>query len=211
MKKIITHDNTIATNKTVDGSFSVADKSPNNPLKVKDESIEINCPVKVNGEVLEIDLSRLDEDEKKQFQSLLKKIQKSKVWKPIRGEEYYYITYGTVCKSYWEDVLGDFNAYTIGNCFPTEEAAIFAVEKHKVETEIKRYIEEYDPIEIDWKDRKHHKHYLVYNISYDRIEPKDCMVIKQFGAIYFSIKLDWHKMINTIGEDRIKKYIFGVE
>ena len=198
----------MATNETACGSFNAADYIP---FKLKDESIEINCPIKVDGEVLEIDLSRLDDEEKKQFQSLLKKIQKSKVWKPENGEDYYYITFGTICRTRWETIQGDIDAYAIGNCFPTKEAAMFALEKLKVIAEIKRYIEEYDPIKIDWNDKKQHKHYLIYNITLDRIEPKDCMVMKQFGTIYFSTKLDWYKMITTIGINRIKKYIFGVE
>lgn len=199
----------VTTNNIVDGSFSVADSTP---LKVEDDSIVINSPIKVDGEVLEIDLSRLNDEEKKQFSTLLKKIQKSKVWKPEMLEPYFYITYsGTICKSHWQDGQGNFNAYAIGNCFQTEDDAIFAAEKLKIETEIKRYIEEHDPIKTDWKDRKNHKCYLVYNTSMDRIEVKNCMVQRQFGAIYFSSKLDWYKMINTIGVNRIKEYIFGVE
>ena len=80
-----------------------------------------------------------------------------------------------------------------------------------METEIKRYIEEHDSIEIDWNDKKQHKHYLIYNSTADRIEARDCMSIKQYGSVYFSIKFDWYKMITIIGIDRIKKYIFGVE
>ena len=205
-------DDTIATNKTVDGSFSAADKIPDNPFKVKDESIEINCPIKVDGEVLEIDLSRLDEEEKKQFDSLLKKIQKTKVWKPEKGEKYYVIeNINEIYEYIWDNGSIDESIYSLGRCYRTRIEAEFALGKLKVETEIKRYIEEHDPVKIDWKDKKQHKHYLTYNTSIDRIEPKDCMVVISYGTIYFSTKLDWYKMITTIGIDRIKKYIFGVE
>lgn len=206
MKKLIT--NTTSTDKTVDGSFSIADYTP---LKVKDESIEINCPIKVDGEILEIDLSRLDDNEKKQFYSLLKKIHKSKIWKPEMDEGYFYVSYGSICKTYWQDSRGDNNLYAMDNCFKTQEDALFALEKRTVEVEIKRYIEEYDSVGIDWKDKKQHKHHLVYNSSADRIEARDCVAIMPYGAIYFSSGFNWYKMVTTIGADRIKKYIFGVE
>lgn len=202
------------TNKTVDGSFSIGDKIPDNPFKVKDESIEINCPIKVDGEVLEIDLSRLDEEEKKQFHSLLKKIQKSKVWKPEHNEQYWFIDVNGISWAYYDSTVAkhacDFR-YSIGNCYRVKEDAEFALEKLKVETEINRYIEEHDPIKIDWNDKKQHKHYLVYNSTADRLESRDCMTIKQFGTVYFSPKFNLYKMTITIGTDRIKKYIFGVE
>jgi hypothetical protein len=181
----------------------------NKTIGIDIESIENNCVIKVDGEVL--NPSVLNYEEKEQFYYLLNKIQKPGSWKPKEGEHYfrYDSVYG-IMESVWSDESEDFADYAVGNCYPTIEEADFALEKLKVEIELKRYIQVNDPIKVNWKNHSN-KYYLTYSYNNGKINRYSAISRQNQGALYFSSKLDWENMIETIGEDRIKKYIFGVE
>lgn len=128
------------------------------------------------------------------------------VWDLKEGDTYYVIGgYGEVLETTWKYNI-DSNSRKIGNAFLTKEEAEFEVERRKVETEMirlggKRKTEkgkanwffEYRPssggIEILWSS--------LYEIDQ--------------GVIYFESEEKAKKVVEIIGKDRIKKYIFGVE
>ena len=66
--------------------------------------------------------------------------QKSGRWKPEVGEIYFYISsHGTIERYTWKDSTFDNNRYEIGNCFPTEEATEFEIERLKVIAEMQEF------------------------------------------------------------------------
>lgn len=136
---------------------------------------------------------------------------KNKVWKPNEGDTYYCVSYyGQVNDNIYIPTVGG-EHYRLGNCFKTKEEAKFALEKQKLITEIKRYIVENDPEKLDWKDENQRKFRIYYDYEDKKFGVDTNIVVNIMNAIYFSNKLDWRKMISDIGEERIKKYLFGVE
>ena len=161
-----------------------------------------------------VNLNNLTDEERKQLLNLVSKShteKKNEVWKPNEGDTYYLI-------DYYNNVVDDIyiprisrEHYKLGNCFKTREEAEFALEKQKLITEIKRYIAENDPDELDFYNPIQPKNYLAYNYMTKGFFTLNLNASMVWNNIYFSTEFDWRKMIEDIGEDRIKKYLFGVE
>lgn len=160
-----------------------------------------------------VNMENLSEEERKQLMKLIKKSNKpkSKILKPEYNEIYFCISeYGAVRNSIWENDHIDNGCYGIGNCFKTEEEAKFTLEKAKVETELRRFAEENNEYEIDWADKKQEKWFILYNCKegiINRTYAYDFCVCN----IYFTSEEIARQAIKSIGEERLKKYYFGIE
>ena len=140
-------------------------------------------------------------------------VEESKAWKPKQGETYYYVeNVGEVLGDCNTDHEVDKNRINLGNCFKTKEEAEHMVEKLKVINELKNFALENNAEEIDWKNLKQVKWAIAYSRIYKNLELNDWRNT-QFSSsnIYFTSKEITQKAIETIGEDRIKKYYFDVE
>lgn len=126
---------------------------------------------------------------------------------PKRGDEYWYTDeYGTVC-SYQSDeffnkvIIEDMKA--VNNIFRTKEQAEFVVEKLKVEVELRKFSEPWNlektqyTFSFDWECGKFELEFPDYN--------------QYPNSYYFDSISALDLAIETVGEERIKKYIFGVE
>ena len=157
---------------------------------------------------LTVDLENLTEEERKQLLSLVKKSQNRERWKPAYGERYYAITNGTgkVDPLTWKNDDYDFDALSIGNVFHTEEEAKFEVERLKVITELKAFAEKNND-EIDWANTLTWKYYIGYLYEFDKVVANG---IKQIlhNDTYFSSMEIAKRAIETVGENRLKKYYF---
>lgn len=126
------------------------------------------------------------------------------VWDLKEGDTYYVISgYGEVLETTWKYNI-DSNSRKIGNAFLTKEEAEFEVERRKIETEMLRL----------GGRRKFNRGKDNYFIMYTRIEGLDYVNYQSMheqGVIYFDSELDAINAVKTIGKDKIKKYIFGVE
>ncbi len=160
-----------------------------------------------------VNMENLSEEEREQLMKLIKKSNgcKRKVWKPENNETYFYISgHGRINYHKWNNDSTDNRYYGIGNCFQTKEEAEFALEKVKVETELRRFAEENNEYQIDWKNRNQNKWFIYYNyvmknigVVYDTVLRTHC--------IYFSSKEIAEQAIDYIGEERLKKYYLGIE
>jgi len=123
---------------------------------------------------------------------------------PQKDDTYWYInSYGVVSDETWENHLTDTDMFKIGNVFKTEEQAEFAAEKLRVETELRKFSRPFD--EDD-------NNYFIELSMFDKtltIDDDECWQIQ--GTIYFESTKIANEAIDTIGAERIKKYIFGVE
>lgn len=162
-------------------------------------------------DTINVNLNNLTPDEREQLLKLVEKGNKveSKVWKPEMNEQYYLVAaLGDISCFRWDNDSGDNNLYSIGNCYRTEEDAEFAMERMKVVAELERYAQEHNEDEIDWTGE------AVYRLSYDHMD-NDIFVennaILQATATYFTSIEIAENAIKTIGEDRIKKYLFNIE
>lgn len=142
-----------------------------------------------------------------------KVIEEKKWWIPKDGQLFYFAnsTLSIIGKYYNENDTIDKRRISISNCFQNIEQAEFMAEKLRVIHELEKFAFENNEKEIDWNDVNQTKYYLVMFKS-DKIIAifftyKWCYT--PFN-IYFTSEEIAEKAIATIGEDRIKKYYFGV-
>ena len=158
---------------------------------------------------LKVNLENLTEEERENLMALVEKANKpkSKVWKPEEKEEYWYISdKGNSESSYFTKHPYHIKCFEIGNCFKTKEEAEFMIKKLKVIAELKRFAQENNNGETDWKGYKD-KYYIIYNSQSNEISFNFCCDIKA-NDIYFTSSEIAQKAIETIGEDRLKKVLF---
>lgn len=163
-----------------------------------------------------MDIKNLTEAEQQDFYRLLKKMegkepdkeQDVKVKKPEIGTRYFYLdSVGDIVNAVWDDDEYDNARWDLGNVFLTEKEIVFAIEKRKVEVELKRYAEEHN----DQNYKGTNYHHITLNIRYKKI-----VVCTYYGGIVaeatdFTSEEVAINAIRMVGEDRILKYIFGVE
>lgn len=97
--------------------------------------------------------------------------------------------------------------FAIGNHFKTRKEAEFQVERLKVLAEMKRIVAKDD--EVAWDANKVHW-FICYNIRKSEIDVQYYIFYKQ-DDIYFASEERAYECINTIGEERLKKYYFQVK
>ena len=123
---------------------------------------------------------------------------------PQYNDIYYYIKpNGRVDCFNWDEVNYDLEAQGIGNVFKTKEQAEFAVEKLKVEAELRKFGKPFESMENNF--------YIVFDASDGSVDVWYVSYSKIQGAIYFESKKKANEAIESVGKERIKKYIFGVE
>lgn len=123
---------------------------------------------------------------------------------PQDGDEYWYIQEeGYIHHSSWGSDVVDINRGEIGNVYRSIDEAVFAVEKLKVEAEFRKFSTKYQP------------YAEIYNIVFHNNSKKVITVTAnqtfQDITFYFESEEKANEAIEAIGEERIKKYIFGVD
>lgn len=188
-----------------------ADKNPCQYIWT-DEMFEDIKEDKMDNNTLQINMNNLTDEERATLLSLVEKANKpvNKVWKPEDGEIYFYLFgTGSIHVDRWNNCDTDCSKYEIGNCFKTEKEAEFALERQKVITELKRYALEHNEKEIDWNDEVQDKFGLYFYHQSKKILI-NTYNFDQTTFIYFTSKEIARAAIETIGEERIKKYYFEV-
>lgn len=123
--------------------------------------------------------------------------------KPKKGDRYYYIdSFGNICVDEWDNCVADNQKLEIGNVFETREKAKFEVERLKILAIMKKYSRPFIQGERNYYIEINHKH--------DSIEVSS-FSIYDYGVPYFESEETAQKVIDEIGEDRLKKYYFRVE
>lgn len=168
-------------------------------------------------DTITLNMKNLSETERRQLLSLVEKANKHKrfCFENMCDEElFFYIdSVGEVWeKRFSSSAIGNESRFLLGNAFPTREAAEFEVERLKVLHEIKEFIAKNDDKKIDWTDSVEFKYVLTYLIDDSKVSAgvfySDMKYQKELCASSEKIIND---MIETVGEERIKKYYFGIE
>ena len=165
-----------------------------------------------------IDISVLPEAEQDLIKALFDKcceranqkvaeVKSRNIKKPKCGDRYHYIgTDGYVYIEQWKDRSFDKTRWELGNVFLTEEKAEFAREKKKVEVELERYAKEHNTTTFGNR---------CYCIRCEedgkRLLCDTWATTKIQGTVMFTSKDVLVDAIESIGRDRIIKYIFGAE
>ena len=123
---------------------------------------------------------------------------------PRDGDKYWYIDdEGAVYPTSYDSHYIDRYRQTIDNVFKTEEQAEFVAEKLKVEAELRKFSRPFEYGKFNY--------YLFLNIESDSLDTQFTSYCPPQGAIYFESEEKAQQAIKSVGEERIKKYIFGVE
>lgn len=150
------------------------------------------------------ELQKLKEEFEQRIRELKDKYKPEGEW-PEGGDDYWYIiASGEVSGSFWAYTMLDKQMLEFGNIFKTESEAEFMVEKLKVIKELKQlarpfkvgsvnHLIDFDPLDMD------------FIISSFQVRQS------AYGDFYFNTEEEAQQAITIIGEDRIKKYLFGVK
>lgn len=124
---------------------------------------------------------------------------------PQNGDEYWYVyDDGDVFSTFYDNNHHiDRYHQSIGNFFQTEEQAEFLVEKLKVEAELRKFSRPFEHGE--------NNHIICIGSNGNRLFTIGRLVDHYQGAIYFESRDKAQQAIKSVGEEHIKKYIFGVE
>ena len=158
-------------------------------------------------------LDNLAEEEREQFTKLLEKANKeNRVWKPKKIDQYYYINdFTDVCTDTWQEAGADYKRFKIGNVYKTREEVCFALERAKVKAELKRYaLEHNDPEKEAWNNDNGH-YMIAFNHRVNDLFITRGYYIEEESATCFTSAPIARDAIEAVGEERILKYIFGVE
>ena len=112
-------------------------------------------------------------------------------------------TFGKPVESTWGESITNRQLIEIGNMFRTKEQAEFAVEKLKVEAELRKFSRPFEKGEYN--------SYIFFYIDGDYLKVGHKVSTPSQGAIYFKSEEKAKQAIQIVGEERIKKYLFGSE
>ena len=126
------------------------------------------------------------------------------------GERYCFVSYcGEIGFSTWENCEVDI--CRLKHCYAskTEEECIFKKEKQEVLAELRQFAEENNTEEIDWSNYRQHKWHCCYDYEDKAICCSFTTSWRFLNNIYFTSEELAQQAVAKVGEDRIKKYLFG--
>lgn len=135
--------------------------------------------------------------------AILEKENKPKtVWDIEFGNKYYFIQpEGLIVWNKFNKDGFDLNARSIGNMFLTKEEAQFELERRKIEAIMKKY-------SVPFENGK--GNYFIYYAYSNKSICISSRIRTDDGIPYFESKKMAQKVIDKIGEERLKKYWFKV-
>ena len=158
---------------------------------VQDWFVELNEQARAAIETLEAILEEFDEIEEEEF-------------KLERGDEYWVVkSDGQVGDHIWTDHLYDDIALENNAIFRTREEAEFEAERLKVLRGLEKLGRPFKPHEDNYVIAFSHNAGLKV-VGY-------VTTVTSYGNYYFDSEEEAREAIEKIGEDRIKKYLFGIE
>lgn len=116
-------------------------------------------------------------------------------------KEYYRIEASGFIEDSCFNAIYDKYVRETGNAFLTREEAEFEVERRKVEAIMRKYGRPFT--------KNKENHHIHYNYDTGRIDIYTCYIFNDGGPCFESREAI-EKAIDEIGEDRLKKYWFGV-
>lgn len=120
----------------------------------------------------------------------------------VNEEEYYYITEDGKIETTYFDSFYDEKIRSLGNVFLTKVEAEFELERRKIEAVMRKYSKPYKADEDNYC--------ILYFHDLKRVDVSYYSVT-DYGILYFKAEEIAEKVIDEIGEDRLKKYWFRVK
>lgn len=163
-------------------------------------------------EEIKVNLDNLTNEERETLLKLVEKGNKTnkKRWRSKRNNKYYSISNcGDLISDIEYGSTYDERCYQFGNYFKTEEEVEFARTKQLIYQQLKDYALEHNTEEIDWNNLNQFKWFIRYN-SPRRISYCWTRFLIDINQIYFASEEIARAAVKEVGEDNIKKYLFGV-
>lgn len=164
-------------------------------------------------EEIKVNLDNLTNEERETLLKLVKKGNKSnrKRWRSKRNNKYYSISNCGDLISDIEYGCGyDESSYRLGNYFKTEKEAGFARDKQLIYQQLKDYALEHNTKEFDWSNVDQEKWLIRYDGFYEKIRYCSTANFIDLNQIYFTSEGIARAAVEKVGEDNVKKYLFGV-
>jgi hypothetical protein len=168
------------------------------------------------SENITINLEGLSKEEREQLLGLVEKAKRpKKIWKPKCGEWYWFVrSDGEVNTCKWENDHIDLGRHAMGNCFRTKGEATFAREKQKIKTELQRFADEHNDLEkLEWDvEGIHYDIVIEYKEGHKKgLVTQPAFTFRGMDCVYFTSKEIADVAVQTIGKERILKYMFDIE
>lgn len=117
------------------------------------------------------------------------------------SEEYYCIeAKGSIDECYFDSTYDEY-VREAGNAFLTREEAEFELERRKIEAVMRKYSKPYEAGE---------NNYCILYFHDLKTVDVNCCSVTDYGMLYFKAEEIAEKVIDEIGEDRLKKYWFRI-
>ena len=155
-------------------------------------------------------LSRVKEDLQKVANTNKKENKKKetdKRWRPNLGEIYFRINWDDIVSLTWENDTYDNKYYNVRDIYKTREEAEFELERRKIMIELQNYADEHNG-EIAHPS---YAFWLALDEDDMSITVENDSFLPPVGTVLFSNGDIAYDAIETIGEDRIIKYMFGID
>lgn len=125
-------------------------------------------------------------------------------WKPKVFEDYWWVSgRGFARRDKCLNSKYDEDVFNHTDVFPTKEQAKFDSERKRIRRELMRYSRPFVTGTKNWFFNYHYRYKTIHYLNSDFSCQPFCL--------YFESKGTAEKAVETIGEDRIKKYLFGAE
>ena len=140
---------------------------------------------------------------KQRIAELEEQVEQEKEFPQVEDDYWYVDGDAEVMLAVWYGDDYDKGRVSIDNVFKTKEEAEFVAEKLKVEAELRKFSRPLKNGEFNY--------YIFFYIDGDDIEVGYNRVCHSQGTTYFESEEKAKQAIQSVGVERIKKYIFGVE
>lgn len=163
-------------------------------------------------EEIKVNLDNLTNIERKTLLKLVKKGNKTnkKRWRSKENDKYYTLTSSGEPMLELDDRRNsDEQCYKLGNYFNTRKEAEFARDKQLIYQQLKDYALEHNEV-IDWNDPKQTIWFIAYDNTYKTITYFFARSELYIDPVYFTSERIARAAVEEVGEDNIKKYLFGV-
>ena len=162
-------------------------------------------------------ISGLTETQKEEIRQSIEKLKRSnkvKKWKPgILGEKYFYVsTFGIVADKPYCGSVADGEIIKTGRYAKTEEECQAIIERDYVTEELLCYAAEHNTCEVDRADSHQFKYFIALIVESKELYTMSCacfLRVPSSTALFSSTEIA-RDAIKAVGEDRIRKYYFGI-
>ena len=140
---------------------------------------------------------------KQRIAELEERVEQEKEFPQVEDDYWYVNGDAEVMLAVWYGDDYDKGRLSIDNVFKTKSQVEFAVEKLKVEAELRRFSRPFDPTTDNF--------FIVYDKYLESLEINCSLKTDIQGVIYFDSREDLRRAVESVDRELVKKYIFGVE